>query len=301
MHRLRRSFPVLSKTFTAAALLGLVATSCSRGPSADELTFRGDVYLELNKLDKAESYARQALAANASYADAHMLQGKIWARKNQIDSVIACYTRASEADPKSVEPLYALSNAYAAKNAADSALAVIRRAIVIKPDSSVGYNNEAVLLTNKGSLEEAIVAFKKAISKDDKNAQAHYNLGNVYVKVKRLDEAVVEFRRALEINPSFAQCYFEMATVEQLRGSKHEALNNQALGLMTQNNLPAAATALEQSVAAKPDYAVGHNNLAHVYLKLGQRDKSIEQFKSAARLGYADAQRLLKQENISWN
>jgi tetratricopeptide (TPR) repeat protein len=279
----------------------LFAVGCSKGPSSEELVFRSELYADMNNIAKSEDWARKAVAADAANPDAWRALGNTWVRKNNVDSAIASFDKAVGASPDNIPALYALSNTLAAKGNADRALEVIRHAIEVKPDTSVGYNNEGVILTTKGQLEPAVASFKKAIELDAKNVQAHYNLGNVYVKMRKYDDATASFKKALGLNSTFTQCYLELANISGLQGRNDEMYNNQGLALLTQNNLGGAILAFENSVKLNPNYAIGHNNLAHTYLKANQREKAISEFKAAARLGYADAQRLLAQEKIDWN
>lgn len=286
---------------TALAMTALVVTSCGKKSVADEHTFRAEVYTDLNKLDKAEREIQLAIGSDASYSEAWRIYGNLWAKKGNADSAIAMYAKATTTGPDNFEAFVALSNAYAAVNKIDSAISAIRKAVEIKPDSSLGYNNLGVLLTNAQSFSDATKAFQTAITKDSANVQAHYNLGNVLFKQNRLDEAVVSFKKALNLNVNFTQCYLELANIDDRMNRKAEAANNRGLAAMTTNNVAAARDAFASSVSIDPNYAVGYNNLAHAQLKLNAREEAIENFKKAARLGYADAQRLLTAEKISWN
>jgi len=280
----------------------LLTVGCSnKGPSSEELVFRSELYNDLNNVEKAEMWAKQAVAADQSNPDAWRAMGTVWIRRNNADSAIAMFQKAVDASPDNLPALYALSNTHAAKGNYDKALEIIRHAIEVKADTSVAHNNEGVILTSKGQFDPAVAAFKKAIELDAKNVQAHYNLGNVYVKMKQYDAARVSFKNALNLNSGFTQCYVELANIDRLLGKNDEMFNNQGLALLTQNNVGGALLAFENAVKLNPNYAIGHNNLAHTYLKANQREKAIESFKAAARLGYADAQRLLSQEKIDWN
>lgn len=280
----------------------LLTVGCSnKGPSSEELVFRSELYNDLNNVEKAEMWAKQAVAADQSNPDAWRAMGTVWIRRNNADSAIAMFQKAVDASPDNLPALYALSNTHAAKGNYDKALEIIRHAIEVKADTSVAHNNEGVILTSKGQFDPAVAAFKKAIELDAKNVQAHYNLGNVYVKMKQYDAARVSFKNALNLNSGFTQCYVELANIDRLLGKNDEMYNNQGLALLTQNNVGGALLAFENAIKLNPNYAIGHNNLAHTYLKANQREKAIESFKAAARLGYADAQRLLSQEKIEWN
>lgn len=291
------------KRFHLAVLAGgmVLAVGCSKGPSSEELVFRSELYNDLNNVEKAEMWANQAVAADQSNPDAWRAKGTVWIRRNNADSAIAMFQKAVDASPDNLPALYALSNTHAAKGNYDKALEIIRHAIEVKADTSVAHNNEGVILTSKGQFDPAVAAFKKAIELDAKNVQAHYNLGNVYVKMKQYDAARLSFKNALNLNSGFTQCYVELANIDRVLGKADEMYNNQGLALLTQNNVGGALLAFQNAVKLNPNYAIGHNNLAHTYLKANQRDNAIESFKAAARLGYADAQRLLSQEKIDWN
>jgi len=290
-----------TRIVVAAVAAGSILASCNtQGPSSEEMTFRGDVYLNLKNIDKAKDYATKAIAADDKNAEAYMLMARVWATANNADSVTAFYVKATEAQPENLDALYALSNVYAVRKDYDKALASIDKAIALKPDSALGYNNQGVIYTSKGEFDKAIVAFKKALEKQAVYPEVHYNLGNTYVKKGDCSSALPEFKKSLEQNPNFAQSYFEIAACEAQRGNNAEAYNQNGLGFTVQNNVQSAAAAFMKAIELNPGFAVAHNNLAHMYLRANQRDKAIEEFKKAAGLGHSDAQRLLASENISW-
>lgn len=276
-------------------------TGCQQNKrDAEEFAFRAEVFIALNKLDRAEQEATKATQANPADPEAWFQLAEVMARRNNADSAIALYAKSAEVDAKFVKGLLALSNAYVATQKLDNALKAIRRVIEVKPDTSVAYNNEGVILTNLARFDEAVAAFTKAIEKDPSNAQAHYNLGNVLMKQGKHDLAVPSYKKALELNPNFAQAYVDLAAISNAKGDVHEAYNNQGLALLVQNNIAGAVELFKKAVEAKPDYAIGHNNLGHAYLRMNDRARGVEGLKAAAKLGYADAQRLLRQENITW-
>lgn len=292
----------MNKALVAAlACAALISIGCTKGPTSEELVFRSELYADLNNIGKSADWARKAIDADASNPSAWCALGNTWVRQNNLDSAIAAFDKAVQVGPDDIQSLYSLSNTLAAKGNYDRALEIIRQAIQLRPDTTVGYNNEGVILTNKGKLDDAVKSFQKAIELDSKNVQAQYNLGNVYVKQRRLDDATASFKKALNLNSTYTQCYVELANISQMQGRNDEMYNNQGLALLTQNNLGGAILAFENSIKINPSYAIGHNNLAHSYLKANQREKAIEEFKAAARLGYADAQRLLAQEKIDWS
>lgn len=291
----------ISRIAVIALAAGTVLASCDRQyPTSETLTFRGDVYLNFKNFAKAKEYADKAIAYDNKNAEAYMLMARIWAASNNADSVIAYYLKASESQPENLDALYALSNVYAVGKDYDKALTTIDKAIALKPDSALGFNNQGVIYTSKGEYDKAIASFKKALEKQSVYPEVHYNLGNTYVKKGDCASAMPEFKKSLEQNPNFAQSYFEIASCEAQRGNNAEAYNQNGLGFTVQNNLQGAAAAFLKAIETDPNFAVAHNNLAHMYLRANQRDKAIEEFKKAAGLGHSDAQRLLANENISW-
>ena len=56
----------------------------------------------------------------------------------------------------------------------------------------------------------------------------------------------------------------------------------------------------EQGVSINPNSSFGYYNMDVAYFNLGNKEKAVESFQSAARLGDTDTQDWLKQNGYSW-
>jgi tetratricopeptide (TPR) repeat protein len=133
-----------------------------------QLWYQGD-------LDGAEAAFRQALADDASYAEAHNnLGGVLWQMKKQAEA----------------------RDEFAA-------------AIGAKPDFAKARNNLGNALLGEGKLDAAIKEFRAAVAAQPGFTAAHLNFAIALMKSSRNDEAGREIQRALELDPEMAEAHLE--------------------------------------------------------------------------------------------
>ena len=119
---------------------------------------------------------------------------------------------------------------------------------------------------NLGKYEEAIPFFKKAISIKPFKADYHFDLGNSFKNLNQFDDALLHFRKALEIDTSHCKAH-NMGTIFWKIG-----------------DLEKAEFQFDKVLRIKPDVPAVHNNLAAIYLKRGEFNKSISHLEKLVNL-----------------
>jgi tetratricopeptide (TPR) repeat protein len=275
--------------------------SCSDAQKeADLECFKGEMYTRLQDYDKAISSYKKAIEIKPDYALAHFSMGQAYLGKNELDSVIAAQMKAVEIDGKYLDALFALGFAYSRKGDFVKGVETYQKAIDVKPDSALGHNNLGVAYHASSQYDKAIEAYNKALKLNPNFIEAWYNLGNSYGKKQAWNEAIQAFTKATQLKSDYAAAYFELAFCYNKMGGAVDAANNLGLYYFFTNNYNQAIEQFTSSVKLKPDYAVGYNNMGFVYDKLGKTDLALDNFKTAARLGYAPAQQILLNNKVSW-
>lgn len=163
------------------------------------------------------------------------------------------------------------------------------------------------LWLNRGQTREALDHVLEAISLDDDNADAAHLAALIYLDfcrqsadACRLEEAERHARDALELKPDFREARNTLGVVLIHRKSYAEAIEvlrpltqdilyrtpenawgNIGWAYLEQGVLDEAVGALSRSVAAQPDFCVGHYRLGLAQERLGHREQAVASFTQA--------------------
>jgi type IV pilus assembly protein PilF len=163
------------------------------------------------------------------------------------------------------------------------------------------------LWLNRGQTREALDHVLEAIELDEENADAAHLAALIYLDfcrqsadACRLEEAERHARDALEVKPDFREAQNTLGVVlihrqhyaeaiEVLRPLTQDILyrtpenawGNIGWAYLEQGALPDAVSALSRSVAAQPDFCVGHYRLGLAQERLGHREQAVASFTQA--------------------
>jgi type IV pilus assembly protein PilF len=167
------------------------------------------------------------------------------------------------------------------------------------------------LWINRGQAREALDHVLKAIDLDGDNAEAAHLAALIYLDFCRqsadecrLAEAERHARDALQLQPDFREArntlgvtlihqkrYAEAIDVlrpltqDILYQTPENAWGNIGWAYLEQGALDQAVSALARSVAAQPDFCVGHYRLGLAEERLGHRERAIDSFTQALNAG----------------
>jgi type IV pilus assembly protein PilF len=163
------------------------------------------------------------------------------------------------------------------------------------------------LWLNRGQPREALDHVLKAINLDDENADAQHLVALIYLdfcgraaQECRLSEAEKHARTALELREDFREArntlgvtlihqqrYAEAIDVltplarDMLYRTPENAWGNIGWAYLLQGSLPEAVNALQRSVAAQPDFCVGHFRLGQAYERMGNSGQALDSYTHA--------------------
>ena len=151
-------------------------------------------------------------------------------------------------------------------------------------------------LSENELLDEAEIAFIKALSLNQESMDAYQQLVSLYTESARTEEAVEITKRMLTLNPNNPSAHFSLSYIYRYTGllEKSKIEGEKALSLDPDNPrfrsinhtyiyLGEYGKALQVSYLDSAT-AWGYSHRGEIYLRLGQREKAIDDFKKVINL-----------------
>ena len=168
--------------------------------------------------------------------------------------------------------------------------------------------------------DEAIKCFEKAIELYPDYAEAYFELGEIYAYWYEQDEKAIKYYdKAAELNPDYVFAFYTLGIIYADRDEQYEkaikcfekviklnpdyakAYNNMGLAYAEwDEQYDEAIKCFEKAIELEPDFADAYHNLGNAYLIQGYKDKAIECYKKAAKLGDTRLHEWLYERNIEW-
>ena len=214
------------------------ASPRSRNPEAYQAYLQGQYFAargqDKQDLEKALSYADQAVKLDANYAPA-------WAQRAQVLQSLARVELIPDAEGfraarESAEKAIALDPNLAAGYLVlglvqinhdwdwEGADASLKKAGLLEPGGAAVLGNRAYLARTLGRTEEAITLYKQAIALDPLSANFHLTLGYELYLVGRYAEAQAALQKAEDLNPQLSSLHLTRGKVLFSEGRRQEAL-----------------------------------------------------------------------------
>ncbi|MBF0555264.1 MAG: tetratricopeptide repeat protein [Nitrospirae bacterium] len=203
--------------------------------------------------------------------------------------------------PINAEDYLERGNTYYSKGDFDSAISNFTKAIEINPKLAEAYINRGVAYYGKGNYDQAISDYNRAIELNPKLdvdvnpkiAEAYNNRGNSYLKKGDHKRAMTDYQKAAELGNTHAQKY--------LREKDAGVFNNRGHDDAEKKSYTKAISNFTKAIELNPEFALAYYNRGISYFNLGWKDKAINDFKKAARLGDTNAQKYLSENEGTSN
>jgi tetratricopeptide (TPR) repeat protein len=241
----------------------------------------GNVYLELNRLDDAQSSFINALEIDKRSAAAYYGLGQVALSKRNYAEAVNNFQKALDLAPGANRIHYSLAMAY--RGLGDSEKTKLHLAQqgtvgVRVADPLIDALQELVqgarvhLIRGRLALEakryaEAVTEFRQAVAATPDSVTAHVNLGAALTQTGDLNEAVEQFEATLRLDPNNTTAHYNLAVL-LVRENKHQQaiVHLQVVSSIDPNDFGAMAM-LITLLAASPQYELRDGERA---LKLAQ-------------------------------
>ncbi|MFC7461419.1 tetratricopeptide repeat protein [Hydrogenophaga defluvii] len=254
----------------------------------------------------AESYFRQALALQASHADAHLGLSMVLSEQQSFNAALEHALFAKNLRPEEPRMLAQLGYCYMLLEAYPAAESVLRLALSHAPSDKRSWNNLAITLRAKGEIAEAKACWLQALDIDPEYAAARGNAAlfdaemseaDIEVNVKRNSDALPELSlqapesqmpwatidalvRAGQVNAAINLAEREIPS----KASEAETLALNEL-YSKAGDWQSATTQLQTHLSQNPQHAHAWHRLGKVHARREQHADAISAFRNALGCG----------------
>ena len=185
---------------------------------------RGNVYLNLDELDKAIADLTKAIELDPQLALAYRRRGTAFTAQVELDKAIADYSKAIELDPEDASTYITRGGVYLQQHEWDKAIADYNMAIELDPEDAFTYIRRGVTYGVQGELDKKIADYSKAIQLDPEEASFYTIRGQAYYQQGDLEEAIADYSKAIELDPEDAFTYTIRGQAYYQQGDLEEAI-----------------------------------------------------------------------------
>ncbi len=172
----------------------------------------------------------------------------------------------------------------------EDALASYRKAVEIDPENTVYQKNLAdFYCVALGEIEKAMGIYVGVLNKDPFDTEALLAMGHICLRLERLDDAHSFYERVLKVDPNNRTALesLQITRPEPEKAAVAPAAESMYTELLSTLENDPAGSAIEKItafIAAFPDFAMAHNDLAVLYHEAGAIDKARRHYVRAVHL-----------------
>jgi tetratricopeptide (TPR) repeat protein len=261
---------------------------------------RGWIFQQQGDLERAHQEYTEAIAADASCADAYLERGQVYRLANQLDDAVSDFTTAIELGA-GAEAYLRRANTHTEQSHFDLAFADYREALRLDPDLAAAYVNRGLAHAKMGEFEKAAADADRALRIDPTLTRALFVRGVAHGKRNEHDLALADFDLLLRLEPDNAVARNQRGLVCAARGNYAEAvadcsealrlapgfdaaLFNRGSAYRLQGDHEAAAADFTEFLRRRPHNAQAYYHRGLAYLGRQEHDAAIADFTHAFQL-----------------
>ena len=195
-----------------------------------------------------------------------ILATSTWYQLKPWENAITLYERALRCTSNHTSVQKFLINKLVGRQRYEDAIALLTNAMKDGYNKAEAHDGIGLVLVRQGKIEEGISHYKIAMRLKPKMSEPHNNLGTAYARLKKFDQAAAELRKAIRYEPNYEEAHYNLAVVLSEQGKFKEAM-----------------THYKKALKIKPT-AIAYSKLGSLYLRQGDFDAGISNFRKAIRL-----------------
>lgn len=229
--------------------------------------FQGIKFVHKNKLTKASTVLKKAIAIHPNNAAYYGELGNILQKQNNFTDAEYAYNKAIELSPNWEYFYKSLGDILSKKKDFIGAILAYKQAVALNPENADFYCSLGDTLVKQNNFEAAEKAYQKAVGIDPTKAYYYQCLGKIFDKRNNLELAIANYNKAIEIHPNKAYFYYLLANA-----------------LLKQNNFSGAITACQKAIQINSKNPNFHRVLGNILLQKGDVEGSSKAYQQAIKL-----------------
>jgi len=225
--------------------------------TADEHYLRGSAFYQAHRFPEADEESDAALTLAPENPKVLVLRVRLLQRAGQQEAALDMARKAAALAPRWDEPFYLAGiSSYLLRHYAD-ARDKLTHAFELNPQSSKAVFMAALASAGEGKTQQAEGYLRRAIALQPDNARFHCHLGILLMRLNDYARAEASLRKAVQLKPEYALPHYELGKLSAYAKRWDDARQ-----------------AFEATIAADAGFTSAYYQLARVYAKLGEKEKS---------------------------
>lgn len=250
----------------------------------------------LKRYDDAVIYFQDAIHLDPMAVEAHLNLGSTLFVLNRIDEGLIHYERVLQIDPDNAESHYNLGIGMNKKGLYEVALRHFETVMNLNPDFPDIHFSMGVALENLGCTEQAIIHFRQQIRQNPDGMLSDH----ARTVLKRLLASLDGAQAQHMLNSGAANDQAVLSKTQYINSKKALGKVNVAEALSNQRNREDEALALlSEALEIDPACIPAHDLMAHLLIRMGRQEESIDHVKKALELNPNDKDAPLNHFNLA--
>jgi tetratricopeptide (TPR) repeat protein len=279
---------------------------------ADDMNVRvklGLVYMELKRLDRAESIFKTILARTPDADRVRYYLASVYEEQKRLDDSIAEVMKIQPGSKLHGDAVVHAGWLLKQAGRSTEALDLVAKAAKLNPGHATFYLFMASIEEDAKRFTAASQVLQAAVKIFPEDEKMHFYLGSLLDRQGDVDGCLLEMERVLKLNPDHVEALNYLGYTWTIRGTRlndAERLIRRALALKPDNGfvqdswgwhlflrgrIRESIVELEKAARLKPNEATILEHLADAYLRYNLREKAVSRYQEAARLAQDEGAR----------